>query len=75
MALTFRQKLLAILAVVRGKSQKEIAAHLGISESTVEKQVAKGLLMCARFMDAKGYPVTSGRARRTPPPAPREKKG
>lgn len=51
------------LKKIHGLSQKEIAARLGISESTVEKQVAKGLLMCARFMEAKGYPVDTARAR------------
>jgi RNA polymerase sigma-70 factor (ECF subfamily) len=30
-----------------GLSQKDIAAYLGISENTVEKHIAKGLLHCA----------------------------
>jgi RNA polymerase sigma-70 factor (ECF subfamily) len=42
---------------VYGLSQREIAERLGISQSTVEKQVAKGLFMCATFMDEMGYPV------------------
>lgn len=49
-----------ILKRVYGLSQREIAERLGISESTVEKQVAKGLLMCAAFMDEMGYPVERG---------------
>lgn len=53
-----------VLKKVYGLSQRETADHLEISESTVEKQVAKGLLMCARFMDAKGYPVNGARQRR-----------
>ena len=46
-----------ILKRVYGLSQKEIAAQLGISESTVEKQVAKGISLCAAFMDEMGYPI------------------
>ncbi len=53
-----------ILKKVYGLPQKEIAARLGISESTVEKQVAKGLLVCAEFMAEMGYPVEDGRRRR-----------
>ena len=53
-----------ILKKVYGLPQKEIAARLGISESTVEKQVAKGLLVCAEFMAEMGYPVEDGRKRR-----------
>jgi len=40
-----------ILKKVYGLSQKEIANYLEISESTVEKHVAKGLLSCAQYMD------------------------
>lgn len=36
-----------LLKKVYGLSQKEIAAYLGISENTVEKHVAKGLMHCA----------------------------
>jgi RNA polymerase sigma-70 factor (ECF subfamily) len=53
-----------ILKKVYGLPQKEIAARLQISESTVEKQVAKGLLVCADFMAEMGYPVDEGRQRR-----------
>lgn len=39
-----------VLRKVYGLSQQEIAEYLGISESTVEKHVAKGLLACRRSM-------------------------
>ena len=42
----------------------KIASRLEISESTVEKQVAKGLLVCAEFMAEMGYPVNEGRKQR-----------
>jgi RNA polymerase sigma factor (sigma-70 family) len=40
-----------ILKKVYGLSQKEIAKYVGISESTVEKHVAKGLLKCVQYME------------------------
>tara|TARA_R110001592_G_scaffold194975_1_gene442612 strand:- start:492 stop:1052 length:561 start_codon:yes stop_codon:yes gene_type:complete len=40
-----------ILKKVYGFSQKEIANYLNLSESTVEKHVAKGLLKCAEYME------------------------
>jgi RNA polymerase sigma factor (sigma-70 family) len=40
-----------ILRKVHGLSQKETAKHLGISQSTVEKHVAKGLLILAQDTD------------------------
>ena len=39
-----------LLKKVYGKSQREIADLLGLSESTVEKHVAKGLLLCSRYL-------------------------
>jgi len=39
-----------ILKKVYGLSQSEIAKFLGISENTVEKHIAKGILACARKM-------------------------
>jgi RNA polymerase sigma-70 factor (ECF subfamily) len=39
-----------ILKKVHGMSQKEIADNLGISQSTVEKHVAKGLLQCSTYL-------------------------
>lgn len=44
-----------ILKKVYGLSQKEIASYLDISESTVEKHVAKGLLLTADYMASHGW--------------------
>src|SRR5690606_21501220 len=44
-----------VLKKVYGLSQQEIAEYLGISESTVEKHVAKGLLMSMHAMRAMGH--------------------
>jgi RNA polymerase sigma-70 factor (ECF subfamily) len=43
-----------ILKKVYGLSQKEIASYLGLSPRTVEKHVARGMFMTARYMQAKG---------------------
>jgi RNA polymerase sigma factor (sigma-70 family) len=40
-----------ILKKVYGFTQKEIAEFLNLSESTIEKHVAKGLLKCAQYME------------------------
>jgi RNA polymerase sigma factor (sigma-70 family) len=40
-----------ILKKIYGFSQKEIATKLKISQSTVEKHVAKGVLLCASFVE------------------------
>lgn len=44
-----------ILKKVYGLSQKEIADHLEISPSTVEKHIAKGMAMTARYMIECGH--------------------
>ena len=54
-----------ILKKVYGLGQKEIAEFLGISQSTVEKHVAKGLLMCTEFMEEMGCPMGSGQDDKT----------
>jgi RNA polymerase sigma factor (sigma-70 family) len=48
-----------ILKKVYGLSRKEIAVHMGITESTVQKHVAKGLMICSEFLDKSGYPQFS----------------
>ena len=44
-----------ILKKVYGLSQKEIAQYLHLSESTVEKHVAKGLLKSVQYMERMNY--------------------
>jgi RNA polymerase sigma-70 factor (ECF subfamily) len=39
-----------VLKKVYGHSQREIAQHLGIAESTVEKHIATGLQHCLRYI-------------------------
>jgi RNA polymerase sigma-70 factor (ECF subfamily) len=49
-----------ILKKVYGLSQQEIAERLGIAQSTVEKHIAKGLLMCRDYMESVGAPLNGG---------------
>ena len=49
--LTPRVREVYILRKVHGLSQKETAKNLGISQSTVEKHVARGLLILGRYKD------------------------
>jgi RNA polymerase sigma factor (sigma-70 family) len=44
-----------VLKKVYGFSQREIAKELGLSESTVEKHIAKGLAVCSAYMVERGY--------------------
>jgi len=39
-----------LMRKVYGMSQKEIADELGIAQSTVEKHIARGLLVCSEYM-------------------------
>jgi RNA polymerase sigma factor (sigma-70 family) len=48
-----------LLKKVYGMSQREIALYLAISESTVEKHVAKGILRCATYLRAHGETVAA----------------
>jgi len=48
-----------ILKRVFGYSIKEVSLSLGISESTAEKHIAKGVLRCADYLLEQGYVVTS----------------
>jgi len=43
-----------ILRKVYGFSQHEVAEQLGITISTVEKHLAKGLVRCSQFMAGHG---------------------
>ena len=44
-----------ILKKVYGLSQREIADYLDISQSTVEKHVARGLFLASEYMADRGY--------------------
>ena len=55
-----------LLKKVYGMSQRDIADLTGLSESTIEKHVAKGLLQCSRFLAASagtGGKGTTGQTR------------
>ena len=47
------------LRVAGGLSHAEIAQQLGLSESTVRVQVARGLARCLRTLRERGFEVTS----------------
>lgn len=49
-----------VLRQIDGLSHQEISRRLGISTSTVEKHLAKGLRLCANFMRDLGYETTGG---------------
>jgi len=48
--LSIEVKRVFLLKKVYGMSQKDIAAYIGLSESTVEKHVAKGLFQCSVYL-------------------------
>jgi RNA polymerase sigma-70 factor (ECF subfamily) len=41
-----------ILKKVYGLSRREIADYMGITESTVQKHVAKGLMLCMEYLQS-----------------------
>ncbi|MET0280191.1 MAG: RNA polymerase sigma factor [Steroidobacteraceae bacterium] len=45
-----------VLKKVYGLSHEEISARLGIAPSTVEKHVAKGLLLCHEYLNTRRQP-------------------
>jgi RNA polymerase sigma-70 factor (ECF subfamily) len=55
-ALPERCRQVLTLRKIYGLSQKDIAAQLGISEHTVEVQVANGMRRCALFLAKYGLP-------------------
>lgn len=62
-ALPERCRHVFLLRRVQGRSQKEIAACLGISENTVETLVAKGVRRCAEYFRARGIVPHSSHGR------------
>lgn len=54
-----------VLKKVYGLSQEEISAQLGIAESTVEKHIARGLLLCHEHMAARTALPARGRPGQT----------
>jgi RNA polymerase sigma-70 factor (ECF subfamily) len=59
-ALPARCREIVILRKLKGISQKEIAAMLGISEQTVQVQAARGLKRCEEFLRKRGMRETYG---------------
>ncbi len=57
-ALPARCREIVVLRTLHGRSHKEIAAQLGLSEPTVRVQVARGMKKCADFLRQRG--VTRG---------------
>lgn len=64
-----------ILKKVYGLSRKEIASHMGITESTVQKHVAKGLLMCAEYLEGLDAPARGESNDRAQPTRLKRKRG
>ena len=44
-----------LLRQMEGLSHKQISKRMGISTSTVEKHLAKGLRLCVKYMNEEGY--------------------
>jgi len=53
-ALPARCREIFILRKLQGVSQKEIATRLGLSEQTVQVQIARGARKCAEFLRVRG---------------------
>lgn len=53
-----------LLRKIHGFSQKEIAETMGISESTVEKHLAKGLMRSMEFMARRGSDIHQNKSRK-----------
>lgn len=43
------------LRTAYGMAQKEIARQLGVSESTVEKEISRGVRLCSEFFAGRGH--------------------
>lgn len=55
-ALPERCRQVVTLRLAYGLSQREIAARLGITENTVERQMGKGIRRCSEFFARHGLP-------------------
>ena len=56
-ALPPQRRRVFLLRKIHGRSYRDIAIQLGISESTVEKHVAAGLVSCSKYLSRYGYQV------------------
>jgi RNA polymerase sigma-70 factor (ECF subfamily) len=59
-SLPARCREIVILRKLQGYSQREVAARLGLSEKTVEVQVARGMKRCEHFLRARGVTDSLG---------------
>jgi len=64
-----------VLKKVYRLAQAEIAAVLGISQNTIEKHVAKGLLRCRDYLRERGVDVASTSTPAEPAPPQRGERG
>ncbi len=67
MALPPRCRRAFVMRKVDGLSYKDIATRLGLSESTVEKHVATGLMKCMETLKRQGYDLGDFRTPRATP--------
>lgn len=54
LSLSTRSREIIFMRKFQGVSQKDVAAMLGISERTVEVQLARGMKLCATYLRKKG---------------------
>ncbi len=64
-----------VLKKVYGLSRKEIATYMGVTESTVQKHIAKGMVMCAEYLKEMEAANKTQRPGRADAVAPRQKSG
>lgn len=55
-SLPYRAREVLKLRKIYGFTHREIAAHLGFSERTVNTEVMKGMRLCSEFLRARGVP-------------------
>lgn len=56
-----------VLKKVYGLSRREIADYMNLSESTVQKHIAKGMAMCAEYLERVEQPAPAGQTTRHRP--------